>query len=152
MKILLIVIVAVILGIFIYARSRKAAEIPKIHGSLKDIESHISKLMNTDKDYAFLIIEISGTDNFIQFSGDNESVQLDFPLATDRQENLESKFKQVAKQHNLDVVKSNGTDGMRFLDINMHGSPSEVAKASISFMEGLFGVSENTEIDFQLNI
>ncbi len=127
-------------------------EIPKIHGSLKDIETHLRKLMNSDNDYAFLIIEISGTDDFIQISGDKKSVQLDFPLATDRQKNLESKFKQIAKQHNLDVVNSNGTDGTRLLDINMHGSPSEVAKASIRFMKGLFGVSENTEIDFQLNI
>jgi hypothetical protein len=63
----------------------KVVNIPNITGWLREIEDYINTLMSGDNDTAFLVIEISGTEDFIQFLNDEKSVQLDFPLVTDRQ-------------------------------------------------------------------
>ena len=152
MKLLVIILAVVIIALFIFGRSKKDVEIQKSQGKLEDIENHINKLMGTNNDRAFLIVEVSNSDDFIQFSGDDKRVQLDFPLVTDRQKDLEKKFRQVAKKRDLEVFDNKGSDGTRFLDIDINGSPSEVAKVIVGVMKEVFGVEKNTGIEFQLNI
>ncbi len=152
MKIFIIILAVVILAIFIFGRSKKAAELQKIEGKLEDIEDSINKLMCSKNDHAFIIVKISDTDDFIQFSGDEKWVQLDFPLVTDRQKNLEDKFGKVARKWDLEVIENKGSDGTCFLDIDINGSPSEVSKVIEGVMKEVFGVDKNTGLEFQLNI
>lgn len=152
MKILIIICVCLIVALYLFLPSKKNKEIPKVHGNLKNIESYINKLMVSDNDNAFLIIRIAGTEDFIQFSGDDKGVQLDFPLITDRQKELESHFRQSAIKEGLKIIENKGSDGYLFLDIDIKGSPSEITKATGALLKRVFGVAESSMLEFQLEV
>ena len=152
MKIFIVIIAIIILGVFLLMRSKQNQEIPKIQGSLKDIEENLSKLMVSNNDHAFLIVEVFGTEDFIQFSRDHKGVQLDFPLVTDRQKKMEEKIRQSAKNQNIAIIENKGSDGSRFLDIDIDGSPSEIAEISKGLLKNIYGVNESTTLMFQLEI
>jgi hypothetical protein len=126
--------------------------IPNITGWLREIEDYIHKLMSGDNDTAFLVIEISGTEDFIQFLNDEKGVQLDFPLVTDRQKQLEERLRQEALEQNLELLENNGTDGMQFLTIFLKGSWSEIAQSIESLLINIFGVNANTMLGFEMDI
>lgn len=94
--------------------------IPNITGRLREIEYYIHNLMSGDNDTAFLVIEISGTEDFIQFLKDEKGVQLDFPLVTDRQKQLEERVRQEALEQNLELLENNGTDGQKNVLLNVN--------------------------------
>jgi hypothetical protein len=126
--------------------------IPNITGWLREIEDYINTLMSGDNDTAFLVIEISGTEDFIQFLNDEKSVQLDFPLVTDRQKQLAERLRQEALEQNLELLENNGTDGMQFLTIFLKGSWSEVAQSIESLLINIFGVNANTMLGFEMDV
>ena len=152
MKILIVVFAIIILGAFLLVRSRQNQEIPKIQGSLNELEEHISKLMGSNNDNAFLIVEVSGTEDFIQFSGDDKGVQLDFPLVTERQKEMEAQVRQNAKNQKLAIIENKGSDGSRFLDIDIDGSPSKIAEISKDLLMNIYGVNESSTLMFQIEI
>lgn len=152
MKIFIVIFAIIILGAFLLVRSKQNQEIPKIQGSLKELEENLSKLMGSNNDHAFLIIEVSGTEDFIQFSGNDKGVQLDFPLVTDRQKELEAQIRQSAKNKNLLIIENKGSDGSRFLDIDIDGSPSEITEISKGLLKNIYGVNESSILMFQLEI
>jgi hypothetical protein len=149
MKMLIIICAGIIITFIIFGCSKKVDESPKIQGKLKDIENHLNRLMASSSNYGFLIIEISGTSDFIQLSGDKKGVQLDFPLATDHQKSLEANIRQSAKVLNLEIIENKGSDGTRFLDIDLKSSPSEISKVTENLLKKVFKVSEATLFDFQ---
>jgi hypothetical protein len=125
----------------------KIMNIPNITGWLREIEYYIHKLMSGDNDTAFLVIEIAGTEDFIQFLKNEKGVQLDFPLITDRQKQLEERVRQEAFEQNLELLENNGTDGMPFLTIFLipvNGTSLEVAQSIENLLINIFGVNANT--------
>jgi hypothetical protein len=152
MKIFIVIFAIIIIGSFLLVRSKQDGEIPKIQGSLKDIENNLNKLMSSNNDHAFLIVEVSGTENFIQFSGGDKGIQLDFPLVTDHQKEIEAKVRQRAKDQNLVIIENKGSDGSRFLDINIDDSSSKIAEIVKSLLKNIYGVSESSKLMFQLDI
>ncbi len=152
MKILIGIIAVIILAIILYGKTNKDAEISKYMGKLEDIEENIKKLMAGNNAHGFLVIEVVETEDFIQFSGNDKGVQLDFPLVTKRQKELEIQFRECAKELNLQVIENKGTDGAIFLDIDLNGSPIEIAKAVKGMMTKIFGVGQNSALQFQLDI
>jgi hypothetical protein len=130
----------------------EVVNIPNITGWLREIEYYIHNLMSGDNDTAFLVIEISGTEDFIQFLKDDEGVQLDFPLLTDRQKQLEERLRQEALVQNLELLENNGTDGMQFLNMTLKGSSSEVAQSIESLLINIFGVNANTMLGFEMDV
>jgi hypothetical protein len=151
MKIIIISIFVVLAIWFVVSCTKKSDDHGKIIGSLKDIENKINLLMNGNNEQSFLVIEISGTGDFIQFTGDKKGVQLDFPLLTENQKRMESKIRSIAKDQSLTVVENKGTDGNKFLDIDLNGTPAAVSKKIKSFLEKLFDVNDNTKLKFELN-
>ena len=152
MKILIAISAIIILGAFLFVRSKQSQVIPKIQGRLKNLEENLSKLMGSNNGHAFLIVEVSGTEDFIQFSGDVKGAQLDFPLVTDHQKEMEAQIRQSAKNQNLAIIENKGSDGSRFLDIDIDGSPSEIAEISKGLLVSIYGVNESTALMFQLEI
>ena len=152
MKILIFISAIIILGAFLFVRSKQSQEIPKTQGSLKNLEENLSKLMGSNNGHAFLIVEVSGTEDFIQFSGDDKGAQLDFPLVTDHQKEMEAQIRQSAKNQNLAIIENKGSDGSRFLDIDIDGSPSEIAEISKGLLVSIYGVNESTALMFKLEI
>jgi len=121
-------------------------------GTPTDIQGHIENLMNSKNEYAFLIITVQGTPDFIQLTGDKSGAQLDLPLITERQKELKQTFKETANELGLDVIENKGADGSDFLDINIHNSSKEIARISIVFMERLFKMTSNSKLAFEYDL
>ena len=150
---LIIAIIALILIVFFASNFlRKSYDATTLDGNIDNIEGMIEGLMNSSNEYAFLVIKIHGTEDFIQFTGGPEGVQLDFPLITDRQKNLESTFKRVGRELNLIVIENKGSDGSRFLDIELNGNASEITEIITKFIGNLFNVSSSTKLAFEYDI
>ena len=108
--------------------------------------------MKSTNEYAYLIIKIQDSEDFIQFTGDAKGVQLDLPLITERQKELETAFWHVSKDLNLKVVENKGSDGSRFLDIDLNGNAFEITNIVKIFIEKLFNVNSGTKLVFEYDI
>jgi len=158
MKIFLIVI-AIMVSFYIYRNSTKgmkditiSKETETIVGNVSDIERNISRLMNSDYENAFLIIYIFGTEDFLQFTGDAQGVQMDFPLITARQKSIEKRFRNIAKIQSLKIDDNQGSDGSGFLDIELNGEASDISIKIQKFMLELYQINEETKRNFELEI
>ncbi len=120
-------------------------------GSIDDIEKNIEKLMRSSKEAAFLIATVHGTDDYVQFTADAKSVQLDFPLITDRQKSLEMAFRSVSKELGLEIMENSGSGGEKFLDITIEGTATEIAVVAASLMKKLFRIDRNEKIRYESN-
>ena len=149
MKIILI-ITLIVIGVVIYIHFR-STETNSVPGKLSDINDHLKKLMYSDEDGAFLAVTISETSDFIQFTGDKTGVQLDLPQITERQKELSSKFHNIAKEMGLVVINNEGTDGSKFLDINIHGDLSLVTEIVTKFITDLYEIKEETDLIYTTN-
>jgi len=76
---------------------------------------------------------------------------LDFPLITPRQNKLETSFWNAAKDLNLDVVENKGSDGSRFLDIDINGSASAVSDIVKLFIARFLSVTRDTALEFEIS-
>jgi hypothetical protein len=151
MKITLIILALVLIALFIFIFAKRSDDAMTSVGGIDDIEGNIEKIMRTTKKDAFLIAKVHGTSDFIQFSGDAKGVQLDFPLVTDRQKSMETAFRSVAKELNLQIVENRGSGGEHFLDIDIKGTAAEISFIVRTLMEKLFRVNQSTRIEYELN-
>jgi len=116
---------------------------------LAKLKPYIEQLISTSPSAgAFLIVTVSGTEDFLQMTGDTSGVQLDFPLITGRQISLESRIRMVAEGRGLVLVENSGSDGSRFLDIDLSADPVEAARASEILLREVFGVTDATSLEF----
>ena len=116
---------------------------------IHELTYYVDRLMQAGDDGAYIIIHICGTDDFLQLTGDAQGVQIDFPLITDRQISNESKIYLSAESEKLPVVLNQGGNGARFLDVDVDGDPIEVARVCRVFLGDVFGVNEDTQLDFE---
>lgn len=105
--------------------------------------------MRSEDEHAFLTIQVAGSDDFLQLSGDKTAVQLDFPMITSRQRAYESKIRNAAESANLAVCENYGSDGARFLDIEVEGSSQTVAAVCSKILREVFNVTGETTLLFQ---
>ena len=119
------------------------------YGNLESISRYIERLMLDGREGGFLIISIQGTDDFIQFTGDAQGVQIDFPIVTKRQASLEQAFMDACRVIGVSVKRSSGTDGSQFLDANINGSVHEVSGKVWTVLSTLYSVSEDTTLAFK---
>lgn len=101
------------------------------------------------RDGAFLIITVSGSDDFLQLIGDDEGVRMDFPLITDRQISLESKIRLAAEMVGREVMENEGEGGERFLDIDVMAEVAEVARVCRVMLREVFGAGEGARLEFE---
>jgi hypothetical protein len=121
-----------------------AGETTRFAGTLADIQTHIEALRRGDG--AALLVELPGTEDFLQFTADGEILQLGFPVITPRQQGLESDLRAVAASLGLSVTDSRGTDGARFVDIELRGP--EASSAIARMLQELYGVTEQSALRF----
>lgn len=152
MKIVLIIIVLVVVIFVAFLFLYRPDDTIVLLGTIKDLESSIEKMMLSSKEDPFVIATIHGTDGFIQFSGNTKNVQLDYPQITDRQKSMEVRFRTVAKEMNLNVVENRGSGGELFLDIDLKGTATEISVIAGTFMERFMGISQDTKVEYRLNI
>jgi hypothetical protein len=149
MKILIPIVLILLFALVAFKRQDTSPDIPTVSGSFEILEGHLSKLMNDNDDYSFLIVTVSDTNDFIQFTGDNKGVQLDFPLSTERQRSLEAQFRKSAGEQNLKIIENKGSDGTMFMDIDINGSPSFIANVSEKLMRSVFSIKDGSIIEYQ---
>jgi hypothetical protein len=117
---------------------------------LTKIKSYVEQLIRTSPgDGAFLVITVNGTEDFLQMTGDTSGVQLNFPLITARQMSMESNIRAVAERNGFVLVENKGSDGSRFLDINLSANASEAARVSEILLREVFRVADATKLDFE---
>lgn len=114
-----------------------------------ELHNHVDRLMRAPGDGAFLIISVSGTDDFLQLTGDPQGVQIDFPLITKRQLSLESKIRLTAEAEGLVVVENKGSDGSRFLDIDIEADVAGVTRVCRMLLREVFGAGEAARLKFE---
>jgi len=118
--------------------------------NISQLESYIARLIRgAASDTAFLIITVSGTEDFLQLIADCEGVELDFPLITGRQMSFEWKFRSIAEFEGCPLSENRGDDGARFLDVELPADAAEVSRIVEVFLLELFGVGLHTELEFE---
>jgi len=84
-KVLIIAgIVFAILAIAFLAMPRQYELFSK-PGTISDIQKNIEGLLSSNDEKAFLIITVTNTNQFVQFSAYDKIVQMDFPMIEDEQ-------------------------------------------------------------------
>lgn len=147
----LLIIISFIVVILILSQYFRPTDTNSVPGKLTNIQEHITKLMTPDSGKKILIVTISEPDDFIQFTGDKTGIQLDLPQVSKRQKELNSKFNFIAQDFGLIVINNEGTDGTKFLDINIHGEVSKVSNIASKFIKKLYDITEETDIIFTTN-
>jgi hypothetical protein len=120
----------------------------RIRGTVAELEPRISNLMRSGRQ-TFLIVRIAGTKDFLQLTATPESAQIDFPLITDRQRELESRIREAASEFRLDFRETRGSDGSRFLDCDLTATPAEIARVSRQLLSRVFSMSEDARLAFE---
>lgn len=151
MKTLLILGFVILLFLFFRSFLRGSANASSVLGSFDDIKDNIEKLMQSTKDDSFLIITVHGTEDFVQFTADEKGVQLDLPLITERQKTFENRFKEICLKSNLKPIVHTGSDGSRFLDVDIEGTPTDIAKTIQAIIEDLYSVDQCGKLEFVSN-
>lgn len=118
-------------------------------GHIYNLTEYISRLMRSTNEYAFLIVTVAHSDDFMQLTGDASGVHLDFPLITPRQRSLEEKIRAVCVKEGLAIEENWGSDGARFIDIYINGDAHGVAASCSKIMRGVFSVSGTSELVYE---
>ena len=118
-------------------------------GRIFDLAPYVDRLMRSNDPHAYLIISIVHSEDFMQLSGDASGVEVDFPQITPRQRSFEEKIRGVAEREGLEVVETHGSDGSRFLDLNVNGESQVVAAVCSKVLREVYSVSGDAELLFQ---
>lgn len=141
MWIVVIIIVLIVFALITFVFLKRSGDTTALLGTTKDLEDSIAKMMQSTKKHAFVIAKVHGTNDFIRFNSDTKSVELDFPLVSDRQQSMEEAFRSIAKEMNLKVVENRRTAGQTFLDIYIKGTSAEISVVGQTFIEKFFKVN-----------
>lgn len=125
---------------------RAAAPAP-IRGTSSDLPKYLAALHSAPEG-AWLRVHVVGGEDFLQFSAGDGVVQMDLPVVTNRQKQVAGEYRRVAESLNLSVQETVGTDGSLFLDIDLGGSPSQMANAVKQMLTALYGVDGQTVLEF----
>jgi hypothetical protein len=124
-----------------------AAEVVRAPGAVADVSAYVNALQDSQVPGAYLIIELGETPDFLQLTASAEGIELDMPLIGERQRMLEPRFRSVAAELGLAVRESRGSDGSRFLDIDLPVTPATGALAQ-EFVTRFFELEEHTQLVF----
>jgi hypothetical protein len=143
----ILTILLVTLGLLLLAWLVWPRRTHRIRGTVAELEPRISHLMRSGRQ-TFLIVRIAGTKDFLQLTATPESAQIDFPLVTQRQRELEPRIREAASELRLDFRETRGSDGSRFLDCDLRATPAEIARVSRQLLFRVFGMSEDARLAF----
>lgn len=140
-------ILVVIAAFLLFSRRTPIATFQK--GGFSDIQPFLHKLMHSQSPNAFLVIKVTDTADFLQFTAANGILQMDYPLITDDQKSHAEQLSAACKALDLTPKRNTGTDGSEFLDCDISGTPSEMASIVQKVFETVFGVSKDQQLTFE---
>lgn len=119
--------------------------------SLADLPAAIDGLLKSPAEDAYLVVSISGTDDFVQLGGYLGTAFLDFPVITERQQELRDKVEAVCSDLGLVLETNVASNGAEFLDFELPGSANDMAAIVEQVLIRVYGVGPATRLDFETN-
>lgn len=149
MKALFLIIVLVVVAYWFWPRSNYAGveEMSK-DGQLIDLPKYFNLYQSAASPYEMLIISAKGSEEFVQFSREGSNVEIDFPLVTENQKSLESKFRKTCERQGLEIREVFGSDDTLFLDADLPPSTEERAKIIKNILIDVFDITESEKLQF----
>jgi len=145
-----IILIVIAFVFYLYFAVKEGRSLPfNFTGNQSQVTDIIKNLLFSNQDDSFVIIKVSGTENFLQFTGHDQGIQLDFPMATDQQKTLKETIVQVGSDLGLKFEENTGTDGTLFLDFNISGEPENIGVAVNTFLEKVFKTNKSTKLEYE---
>ena len=95
----------------------------------------------------FIILDVIGTDDFLQFTSSGNEVELDMPLKTPRQWELEPHLRSILMARDITPYETAGSYGDdKFLDAVLGGGPERIADEVSKIMQELFSLHPDEEV------
>ena len=114
----------------------RTKELPNAEGGLGDLERYLAALLDAPKQSAFLIIEVGEADDFLQFAKAKDSLIVNFPLASRRQQDRRDAVETAARGLGLRECAERRHKGA--LDYDLGNAPKEIAtRVGTLLVEGL---------------
>jgi hypothetical protein len=119
-------------------------------GHLSDLGTHLSDLMHSDSEDAFLVIEVAESGDFLQLLTVSGQLRLDWPLLTPRQRSLEAELHTIAQELGLAIMAASDADEFPVVDIDIAGDTAQATRAVQRMLTELFDVNAQTPLRFEL--
>ena len=114
------------------------------------IDAQIAYLLSEPPDIAFLVIAINGSeDDFVQFATNEESVLIDFPLLTMRQQQRESRILAACQSLGFEPSVTIGSDNAKFLNCTVPRDAQVLASTARVLLKEIYDVTDESELEFQ---
>ncbi len=147
MKWILVIIAVFVVAWLLIPRNRITQEHSET-GKIDRLQPLIESLMHSEDDYAYLRVNIEGREEFLQMTADKTGAQINFPLVQKSHLKLESVIRDVSKENGYHVEDNSGSDGTKFIDINVNGDSEEVSKVCEKLLSGVFKSKDHTVFQF----
>ena len=116
-----------------------------------DLTENIARLLKSDAEDAFFIIEIAGTPDFIQLYGSAGVAYLDFPMITERQQSLRPRIEQVGRDLGLMLTINKAANGLEFLDYGLPDSAAAISEVIQTLLMRIYSADETTPLALESN-
>ena len=145
------IIVLILIGLFAAKalikgwknRTRKETE------KLERLRDLVPQLMASKNKSSFLRISPDGHKEFFQITSENKRVQINFPLISEGQVALREIIEQAANRRNIPIHETTGSDGSKFLDIDIEENPDQVTNVLYYFMGEAFQTNIDDDVHFE---
>lgn len=130
------------------AVARRVNELPRCGET--DLEGLVALFRRLARvEYGLVILTVRGTDHFVQYSGVTTGIQLDLPLVTRHQQEREAEIHAFFARQGERVVERRGTNGARFLDVDLPADPDRLARLTAGLVCEVFGAYRTVKLVVQ---
>ncbi len=148
-----IIIAVVILILIIWLKTKSSpfsgADGFSDSGVLADTPKYLEALMKSDDPHSFLVVTHTPSDEFLQFTAEDNVVQMDYPLITEQQKNKSEMLREICNSLDLELELTTGSDGSKFYDWNLTGDAEEMFQAIAPIFIQAFGAKADDVVFFQ---
>lgn len=124
-------------------------ELPKVVGTMADLEEYLQKLLDAEAPDAFLIVEEAETpDHFLQFTVASDAIEMDMPLITHGQQAREQRMWQFCEERALAPRINPGEGGARFLDCYLPRAAGQAGALVMEAFQVVFGTPTEAAVQF----
>jgi hypothetical protein len=123
---------------------------PARPGESSGLAEQIEYLLSAPPDIAFLVIAINDSgDDFVQFATNEQSVLVDFPLITKRQQQRETRIHAACASLGLEPSVTIGPNDARYLNCNAPRDAQVLTNVARVLLKEVYGVIDESKLAFQ---
>ena len=120
----------------------------RAQGVSGDVLRYLIGLERADSAYAFLVVYVRDDRDFVQIRYAEKTFEINYPLFTEHQRQLEPRVRQALTAIGLEPTASRLGEG-RALDAGAEGPPERVAELVGRLLQAVWGVEATTPLGFQ---